>query len=387
MDGTTVLGTGTLNANGVATFTSTALSAGSRSITATYSGDGMFAQSTSAAVNQVVNQATTTTTLTSSPNPSTSGQAVTFTVVMSATAPGAGTPTGTVTFMEGTTVLGTSSLTAGRATFQTTTLSVASHRVTAVYSGDANFTGSTSAALTQTVNQAAPTGTPSQKFVTQVYRDLLGRDPDPGGMTHFSSIIDMSQATRNVVAQTIQSSQEGRTRQVQSLFQTFLGRQADSVGMDLSTRWLGMGGSFFQLESAIAGSQEYFQRAGGTNNGLLTAVYRDALSRAVDSVGQSLGSQALAGGTSRTALADVVFTSQEGFQHLTQSFYNQFLRRAADSIGLNATTTALQQRVQQQQQAMNLTEEQREHPAPPAGASVDQVVGVIAGSDEYFGRL
>jgi autotransporter-associated beta strand protein len=387
MDGTTVLGTGTLNASGVATFTTSTLNGGTHSMTAVYSGDSMFAQSTSTALTQAVNHASTTTTLTSSLNPSTSGQAVTFTAVVSATAPGAGTPTGSVTFMDGTTILGTSSLTAGRATFQTTTLSVASHQITAVYNGDGNFTGNTSAALTQIVNQAGPTGTPSQKFVTQAYRDLLGRDPDPGGLSHFTSLIDMNQATHTKVAESIQSSTEARTRQVETLYQTFLSRQADPTGLDLSTRFLGMGGSFFHLQAVIAGSQEYFQRAGGTNNGFLTAVYRDALSRAVDSVGQSLGSQALANGTSRTDLAEVVFTSQEGLEDLVQSFYRQFLRRAADSIGLNASTAALQARVQQQQQAMHLTEEQREHPAPPAGASVDQLVGVIVGSDEYSGRL
>src|SRR5205807_65841 len=92
LDGTTTLGTGTLNASGVATFTSTGLSVGSHTITARYGGDATFASATSAALAQAVSQAATTTTLSSSLNPSMSGQAVTFTAVVSATAPGAGTP-------------------------------------------------------------------------------------------------------------------------------------------------------------------------------------------------------------------------------------------------------------------------------------------------------
>lgn len=392
MDGNTVLGTGTLNASGVASFTTTTLSAGGHAITAVYNGDSSFARSSSAAVSQTVNRASTATALTSSLNPSMAGQAVTFTAFVSPTAPGAGTPTGTVTFMDGATVLATSPLTAGRATFQTTTLSVASHQITAVYSGDSNFTGSTSVALTQTVNQAAPTGTPNQKFVIQVYRDLLGRDPDPGGLSHFSSLLDTNQATRSEVTQLIQGSSEGRTRQVQTLFQKFLGRAADPVGLDLSTRWLTLGGSYFDLESAIVGSPEYFQRAGGTNNGFLTTAYRDVLSRSIDAVGQSLGSRALSGGASIDKVAEAIFTSQEGLQDLVQSFYSQFLHRSAESTAVSASTTALQQRIQQQQQAMNLTqeekEEQQEHgPPAPVGASVDQLLGVIVGSDEYFGRL
>jgi hypothetical protein len=290
-------------------------------------------------------------------------------------------------FRDGTTVLGTGTLSAGSATFQTTSLSVGTHQISAVYSGDTNFSGSTSATLTQTVNATTPTGTPSQRYVTQAYRDILGREPDSGGLSFFTNLIDTKQATRTQVALGIQSSAEGRTRQVETLYQTFLGRQADPTGLSLSTNFLNIGGSLFQLESTIVGSQEYFQRTGGTNNGFLTSLYRDALGRAIDSVGQSLGAQALTAGTSLTVLADTVFTSQEGLQDQVQSLYNQFLHRAADSVGLSLSTNALQLRVQQQAQATSLTEEQQEHPARPAGASVNQLTSVIVGSDEYFGRV
>jgi Big-like domain-containing protein/peptidase M28-like protein len=99
----------------------------------------------------------TTTTLSSSPNPSTFGQSVTFTANVTS---GAGVPTGTVTFKDGTSTLGTSALDGmGHATFTTSTLSVASHSITAVYGGDANFNGSTSAIVTQTVNKDGTTAT------------------------------------------------------------------------------------------------------------------------------------------------------------------------------------------------------------------------------------
>src|SRR5262249_16804352 len=108
----------------------------------------------------VVNQASTTLALTSTPNPSTSGQAVTLTATISVVSPGAGNPTGTVAFMDnGSTTLGTASLTlGGTATFTTTApLSAGSHSITAVYNGDIHFAGSTSSALTQTVTQSAST--------------------------------------------------------------------------------------------------------------------------------------------------------------------------------------------------------------------------------------
>ena len=151
MDGATTLGTGTLSA-GVASFTSSTLSVASHSITAVYGGDSNNAGSTSSAVAQVVNQASSTTTLASSANPSTFGQSITLTATVAGNA-----PTGIVTFMDGATTLGTGTLSAGVATFATSTLSVASHSITAVYGGDSNNAGSTSSAVALVVNQATTT--------------------------------------------------------------------------------------------------------------------------------------------------------------------------------------------------------------------------------------
>jgi hypothetical protein len=97
--------------------------------------------------------ATSTTGLGSSQNPSTVGQSVTFT----ATITGA-SPTGTVEFKDGSSDIGgcgSQAVSAGAATCTTSTLSAGTHSITAVYSGDSANTGSTSAALTQTV-QAPP---------------------------------------------------------------------------------------------------------------------------------------------------------------------------------------------------------------------------------------
>lgn len=99
-----------------------------------------------------VTQGSSTTTDISSVNPSTFGQSVTFTATV---AGGGVTPTGTVTFKDGAATLGTGTLSGGVATFSTSTLTVANHNITAVYGGDSNYTGSTSAVLVQTVNQAS----------------------------------------------------------------------------------------------------------------------------------------------------------------------------------------------------------------------------------------
>jgi hypothetical protein len=89
---------------------------------------------------------------------------VTFTATVSAVAPGAGVPTGTVTFEEGITPMGTVTLVSGKATYVTSSLNVcgmcgacgSSYCIIAVYSGDTNFTSSIGS-LSQSVNKANTT--------------------------------------------------------------------------------------------------------------------------------------------------------------------------------------------------------------------------------------
>ncbi len=141
------IGLVTLNASGVATLTRSNLNAGSHPLAATYLGDANNGPSESAILNQVVAQATSSATITSSPNPSTAGEAVTFTAkIKSPTVE----PTGPVTFLSGKTVLGTAQLSGGKAKFTTSTLAVGSATVTASYSGDSNI-GKSSASVTQAV--------------------------------------------------------------------------------------------------------------------------------------------------------------------------------------------------------------------------------------------
>ena len=120
LDGSITLGTATLGRGGKTTLTTKALPAGSDTITAVYSGDSNFTTSTSTALTQTVNQDATTSTIASSANPSVSGQTVNFTATVKAVAPGSGTPTGSVTFLDGSTTLGTATLSSGgKVTFTT----------------------------------------------------------------------------------------------------------------------------------------------------------------------------------------------------------------------------------------------------------------------------
>ncbi|MBZ5630062.1 MAG: Ig-like domain repeat protein, partial [Acidobacteriia bacterium] len=99
------------------------------------------------------------TSLTSSANPADFGVAVTFTAAVTASGSSStAKATGTVTFMDGATHLGTATLNpSGMATHVTSSLTAGNHPITAVYGGDTNYTGSTSPVLNQTVNVSAAT--------------------------------------------------------------------------------------------------------------------------------------------------------------------------------------------------------------------------------------
>jgi hypothetical protein len=159
MDGSTTIVSGVALGGGSATYQDPSLSAGTHSITAVYSGDSNYSGSTSPKLTQTVysSPAATTTTLTSSANLSSPGQSVTFTATVTTSGPG--TPTGVVTWWDGTTELGNFALNGNSASLTTSTLSLGAHSITANYGGDAVFAPSTSAALTQTVSTTTATTT------------------------------------------------------------------------------------------------------------------------------------------------------------------------------------------------------------------------------------
>ncbi len=155
-DGAAALGTVALS-GGTAALHTTALNLGSNSLTAVYNGSGNDEPSTSAALIEKVSQASSSTSIASSLNPSSYDAAVTFTATV--TSSSGGVPSGTVTFKQGTTTVGAAVLAAGKAAFKDTTLAFGNQSITAVYGGNADYIGSTSPPLTQTVSKAATTTT------------------------------------------------------------------------------------------------------------------------------------------------------------------------------------------------------------------------------------
>jgi len=214
-DGQALMSSGTLSMiNGLdeTTWITSTLSAGSHNITAIYSGDNNFLAST-AVLMQNVNQSSTVTQLTSSLDPSSPGDGVTFTAAVSGSAPDGNTPSGSVTFYDGSTSLGSGTLSVvdgqDEATYTALSLPPGSQEITAVYSGDGTFLGN-SADLLQNVNwnnssvQLTSSLNPSSPgdnvtFTAVVSGSDSAGDTPSGTVTFYSGSTSLGSGTLSVV--------------------------------------------------------------------------------------------------------------------------------------------------------------------------------------------
>jgi len=164
-DGNTALGTASLNAGGQAVLATAFRTSGSHTLTAVFNGAADFAPSRSAALQETVSQAVTTTTLTASANPAPVGSTLVLTVTVTPAFTGAGAPTGAVILRDGNNTIGYATLDPnGQAVFtfipgqvigkgrnRFTVLPRGIHHLTVSYTGDGNFAASVSAPLDLTV--------------------------------------------------------------------------------------------------------------------------------------------------------------------------------------------------------------------------------------------
>ncbi|MGA3224996.1 MAG: glycoside hydrolase family 44 protein [Acidobacteriaceae bacterium] len=178
MDGSASLGTASLT-NGAATLNISSLAAGTHSITASYAGDTADQSSTSSAVSVQVNGAaalqTTAVTLTGSATTAVSGQSITLTATVTPAS-----ATGTLSFKDGNTALGSATLASGKGVLAVSTLSVGTHSLTVAYGGDAADAASNSNTVVVTITApASPPPTPEADY----------------GLTLSSATLAMSQGT------------------------------------------------------------------------------------------------------------------------------------------------------------------------------------------------
>ena len=170
--------------------------------------------------------------------------------------------------------------------------------------------------------------TPNERYVSQVYADLLGRTPSAGELSGFVVPLDNLTLSRAAFVSAMVGLPEFCDDKTISFYSLLLHRSstpAERTGFD---SLLQGGATFEQVEGIFAGSAEYFtNRGGSTNDGFLDAAFSDFLGRAILPGERSAYDSALTGGTTRQQVADSILGSAEYRGDMVGRNFSTFLRR------------------------------------------------------------
>jgi uncharacterized protein YkwD len=195
---------------------------------------------------------------------------------------------------------------------------------------------------TSTPGAAAPPVDPAtlaqtQRYVTALYADFLGRRPDPAGLAHWTGQLTSQRMSRVQVARALAGSDEWLTKVLTDHYRATLGRDPDPAGRADWLRRMRAGMPEADVAAHLYASQEYYQRVGGTPPSLPTWVrdlYRKQLGREADPVGLSSW-VTVAQQRGRLAVTPAFYGSHETVQRRVQNLYRTLLGRPADPAGLS----------------------------------------------------
>jgi hypothetical protein len=201
---------------------------------------------------------------------------------------------------------------------------------------------------------------PSQRFVSEAFLDLLGHNPDQNSLSALAGFLDNGLFSRLQLVLGVEHSPEYYAHVVDALYRATLGRPADAGALQAGAMFLATGGSQAELKALLYGSPEYLQKAGGTTHGFLAALFPDVTGQPLDGATEGLLDGLLAAGVSRTALALTLLQTPTASQRQVSRFFSTFLGRLPNAAEVNAHAGLVQ-----------------------AGAA-DLDLALILASDEFF---
>ncbi|HYI62061.1 MAG TPA: DUF4214 domain-containing protein [Acidimicrobiales bacterium] len=170
------------------------------------------------------------------------------------------------------------------------------------------------------------------RYVEVLYQLALGRPADGPGRDYWAARL-AGGTPRGRAVTSLLATPEGRRRLCRQAYSTTLGRAGDPAGLTWCASYLARGHDVTDVRTVLAGSDEMWDRAGGTVDGFLDALYQAALGRAVDSGARTHWRGRLAAGTSRASVARAVLTSDEARGRLVDGYYRQVFGRGVDGPG------------------------------------------------------
>jgi len=192
-------------------------------------------------------------------------------------------------------------------------------------------------------------GNANADYVEALYRAILNRNADPGGLIGWVGELNNG-VPRLQVVQAIWDSPEHFTQEVTNFYLTILGRQPDSAGLSAWVQQMEMGAPEQAVAAAFLLSPEYL---GQGDLNFVDHLYSSILGRSADAAGAAswlalLGDDSAGNPTQTPTLTpaqvvDSFITSTESLERLVEGDYEVMLQRQADAAGLNAWVQELQQ--------------------------------------------
>jgi Domain of unknown function (DUF4214) len=183
------------------------------------------------------------------------------------------------------------------------------------------------AGLTATVK--AQVRDENNRFVNQMYLDLLGRPVDPRSQATMQSL-SIAGASRGQMADIVLTSQEYRARQVQTLYGSLLNREPEREELIPLLNLLNFGGTDEDTTSRIVASADYLTRSGGTADGFINQLYIDLLGRNPRPEEMGIYVRFLQSGGTREQAGGMITSGREYQTRLIASWCERFQRRGCD---------------------------------------------------------
>jgi autotransporter-associated beta strand protein len=180
--------------------------------------------------------------------------------------------------------------------------------------------GNATATTLFTTLDVRPNLSPNERFVSEAFVALLGRDPDANDLSAFAALLDQGYSRLQFVTD-IQHTPEYYYHTVDSFYRDILGRAADATGLQGGALFLAAGGPQDKLKAILYGSPEYLEKVGGTTDAFLTAMFPDLTGQPLDATTQGLLNDQLSVEVSRSALAlDLLRTPAASQAQVNQCF-------------------------------------------------------------------
>jgi hypothetical protein len=213
------------------------------------------------------------------------------------------------------------------------------------YTASGSFAGTND--YTSAIGSASITirlATPNQRYVAQVYQDLLLRPYDESGLAYWSGRLDHGKPRDIIATLLTRSAEYYQTNIIKPAYKQFLKRTADQGGLDFWTAQLQGGMTDEQMQAGFIASPEFYANANHSSTPVprsaaadrlwVDALYQSLLGRGPDKTGEDFWTSQLQGSLVPIQVANGFTGRTDGLSERIQQTYQRYLGRGADPGGL-----------------------------------------------------